>query len=258
MPLCIKTYGGFDNDDTCVTDDFLYAKKDAILLHNLASVSGIPKIVALHFSPPGIIMTFHPRTTLEDFLLKGEKTDTRDRIILTVYWRLSLILQAVHRSGYTHNDLTPENVSVGVDQGKVDVTLLDFGSAKKIGEIARLFNWHSCSPEVRQYRKSTPASDTYEFCNMIKLSSNDFLNWFTDPSVIERGLSYRCRERPMLRELTKFLEKEISSRGWETPSLPSVDECNFENIKLCDMSPGRVGLKTGFFIDEFGKTLIPS
>ena len=55
---------------------------------------------------------------------------TLEIVIQTLY-----LLKSLHFIGYTHNDLKLENLMIDFEKnGKIKVTLIDFGYAKKIAD----------------------------------------------------------------------------------------------------------------------------
>lgn len=79
-----------------------------------------------HEMPPGMIMMFAPGGTLRDQIAEGIKSDQ----IMTIIKQIGSSLAYLHRLGYVHCDLKPDNILV---DGNGNYLLTDFGIAQSIG-----------------------------------------------------------------------------------------------------------------------------
>lgn len=94
-----------------------------------------------------------------DSLLAWSQQQSRDAILACVV-RLVDPLVALHRAGYVHGDLKPENVIVQPDGTPI---LVDFGLAARVGEGSEAGTPFYVAPEVLTGGPHSSASDAFSF-----------------------------------------------------------------------------------------------
>ena len=135
-------------------------------------------------------------------------------------------IENVHKQGYFHRDITPDNIMIQTDG---TVKLIDFGAFSKhdlkIGEVSKLINTEGFSPPERGKKDEDASSDIYSFCATLYslITGKDFdeyesKNEFSkvDKSKyskcllesITEGLKYKQDERPRnIQELRKIMDE---------------------------------------------------
>ncbi len=100
-------------------------------------------------NPPAIVMELMEGGTLNDLIKRGEIINSKywNEIVKEIFIRIGYALSYIHKEGYVHLDIKPQNIffdkppgTLGeevlnnIRNGQVKVKLGDLGSAKKIGE----------------------------------------------------------------------------------------------------------------------------
>ncbi|KAK4186181.1 kinase-like domain-containing protein [Podospora australis] len=80
----------------------------------------------------GIVLDRHSEATIDEYLKQGREITDKQ----TVMDELESAILHLHSLGWAHNDLNPSNVMVAVDgeTGNIKPILIDFRSAKPVGE----------------------------------------------------------------------------------------------------------------------------
>lgn len=122
---CIKVFK--DDVETNVT------LKEAMALHSLRHVQGIPRLLAYCQQPASFLMTRHGSCTLSDVIEKKADVKLTKALLGEILRQLSVILKNIHLAGFVHSDLKPDQLALDVEGGAVTVTLLDLGLATAVG-----------------------------------------------------------------------------------------------------------------------------
>lgn len=119
--------------------------------------------------------------------------------------RIARALAALHRAGYLHCDVKPDNI--GLIDGRA--VLLDMGSARTLAEASddaiRVGTWEFMAPEVREALLLDARADIYSLAaSLSRLCDSAALRTFGD--AIRKGMSNDPNSRPqtaadLLREL---------------------------------------------------------
>ncbi len=104
-----------------------------------------------------------------------ERGPLSPRHAATIAHEALLALEAIHRAGIIHRDISPENIMVSVDEdGEEHVKIIDLGIAKEWGEETQqtstgvfVGKWKYCSPEhlgvMAQGNRIDARADLYSF-----------------------------------------------------------------------------------------------
>ncbi len=131
-------------------------------------------------SPGVLILSYIPGITLKEFF----RDNVEFNQILDIFELAINQLEIVHQYGWVHGDIQPMNLIVN-DSPVLTVSLIDFGSAVKIGDSQKQPRTpKTCAPEMLKDSPKTEKSDIYSlaatFINLIlerphrKLNASDF------------------------------------------------------------------------------------
>ncbi|TRM87523.1 hypothetical protein DJ521_03450 [Sulfolobus sp. E3] len=133
-------------------------------------------------NPPAIVMELMEGGTLNDLIKRGEIVNSKywKEIVKEVFIRIGYALSYIHKEGYVHLDIKPQNIFFdkfpgklgeevlnNIRNGHVKVKLGDLGSAKRIGE--RFFEYTPDYCPIDQVRSilmgrgANPSMDVYAF-----------------------------------------------------------------------------------------------
>lgn len=143
-----------------------YAKmfrKEFDILVELNGAAGAPLPRGTSFGFPALLTTFCGKETFFE-LSRLAPTDS-DK--LSAFLSLVRDVQQLHARGYTHNDIKENNVVVRRDaDGRLQVSLIDYGLAKKIGTGFKVVSktpqgipW--TAPELGRGAPCTPSVDIF-------------------------------------------------------------------------------------------------
>ena len=159
-PLVIKTFPANSLDDLVV---------EAINLQQL-QLFGVQRLVGVCVKTRQIITEFGGSTAERYFSTKPHFADT-----ISVFLKISRILQRILRKGFAHNDIKGDNVCVQTDNNVQEVTLIDLGLARRVGTLkiyaetpnTSKFPW--LAPELLRYtHPCCEASDVYSLAHLMK------------------------------------------------------------------------------------------
>lgn len=218
IPLCLKVPRRWP-----CRDPFKDAINEALRLKALEGVAGVPRLIEISVDPPGFIMTQHSSTRLKDLLQKS----TPDSVLLEVLRQVSVIVHDIHKLGYLHKDIKQDNIAVHWNKGsQVHVTLLDFGSLRKIvdpesentdkkkewqcasrfqkmrAEIFRKERHNWIAPELYHKDEASIYSDIYSICRLLDVT-----------------LPFLTHKPPMFKQ---FIRKGCHRKPKHRPTLPSI------------------------------------
>ncbi|XP_050728032.1 serine/threonine-protein kinase PkaB-like [Eriocheir sinensis] len=138
-------------------------RREFDILLDLDGAAGAPKALGTSFGFPAMLTTFCGQNTFCD-LHNLAQSDT-DR--LAAFVALARDVQQLHACGYTHNDIKPDNVVVRQDaKGRLQVSLIDYGLAKRFGTGLRIARTHThrtpwMAPELLRGAPCSPPVDVF-------------------------------------------------------------------------------------------------
>ncbi|XP_050709896.1 serine/threonine-protein kinase PkaB-like [Eriocheir sinensis] len=138
-------------------------RREFDILLDLDGAAGAPKALGTSFGFPAMLTTFCGQNTFCD-LHNLADSDT-DR--LEAFVALARDVQQLHACGYTHNDIKPDNVVVHQDaKGRLKVSLIDYGLAKRFGTGLRIARTHThrtpwMAPELLRGAPCSPPVDVF-------------------------------------------------------------------------------------------------
>ena len=138
-------------------------RKEFDILLELNGAAGAPKALGTSFGFPAMLTTFCGQHTFIDLpRLVGRDTDR-----LAAFVELARRVQQLHARGYAHNDIKENNVVLRREEdGRLQVSLIDYGLAKPFGARLRLARapthpapW--MAPELRRGAPCSPPVDVF-------------------------------------------------------------------------------------------------
>ncbi|MCX8034319.1 MAG: NERD domain-containing serine/threonine-protein kinase [Thermodesulfovibrio sp.] len=115
-------------------------------------------------------------------------------------------LGCIHRAGFVHGDVTPNNILVS----RANVIITDYDSVCEIGSEPKIFTALYCSPEVQNRMKIEPSDDIYSLASSIYhvlFGKEPFL--FGPERDKKRGLNYDGINIDEYPRLIEFLNKAV-------------------------------------------------
>ncbi|XP_076029200.1 uncharacterized protein LOC143018046 [Oratosquilla oratoria] len=176
----------------------------------LAALSGVPRVPTLFGvgrNPVTLITSFGGRSLFK-LLQRGQ---------LSKYQAVDLVLQVtesvrlIHHRGWSHNDIKQDNIVVERNCDLWDATLIDFGSAVRIGKGVYSTNrtghitFPHIAPELFKGRGTSSASDVYSIGYLLaSLIAHEDRN--EDISLlISRAMTYNPEDRISVEDLVQKL-----------------------------------------------------
>ncbi|XP_042882008.1 tyrosine-protein kinase fynb-like [Penaeus japonicus] len=179
-----------------------FAKEYNTLLH-LGGAGGAPLPLCLVENPYFVLMSYRGSKTLHDALL--EWSWDKASVVQTginVCQRVS----EVHQRGFVHCDIDSANLIVGED---LDISVIDFGSARRIGGHPRYPDEHRCqwqAPELSEFYPISAKADTYSVGAILRqlFSKVEHVTGMED--VLRAALDKDPEQRPSLTEVIEALK----------------------------------------------------
>ncbi|XP_050719958.1 serine/threonine-protein kinase PkaB-like isoform X3 [Eriocheir sinensis] len=138
-------------------------RREFDILLDLDGAAGAPKALGTSFGFPAMLTTFRGQNTFCDL----HNLAPRDTDKLAAFVALARDVRQLHARGYAHNDIKPDNVVVrqGAD-GRLQVSLIDYGLAKTFGTGLRIARTHThptpwMAPELRRGAPCSPPVDVF-------------------------------------------------------------------------------------------------
>ncbi|XP_050719973.1 serine/threonine-protein kinase PkaB-like isoform X16 [Eriocheir sinensis] len=138
-------------------------RREFDILLDLDGAAGAPKALGTSFGFPAMLTTFRGQNTFCDL----HNLAPRDGDKLAAFVALARDVRQLHARGYAHNDIKPDNVVVrqGAD-GRLQVSLIDYGLAKTFGTGLRIARTHThrtpwMAPELRRGAPCSPPVDVF-------------------------------------------------------------------------------------------------
>jgi serine/threonine protein kinase len=189
-------------------------------------------------SPGVLILSYIPGITLKEFF----RDELAPAQILDMFEQASKQIDVVHQHGWVHGDIQPQNLIIN-DLPELTVSLIDFGSAVKIGDSQRQpRTLKTCAPEMLIDAAKTAKTDVYSlaatFLNLIlkrphrKLHASDFnesyeLLTLTDLDeakfseemigfirILFECVNFEADKRPSIQELQRKVVELLSTRNY--------------------------------------------
>ncbi|XP_076029239.1 sperm motility kinase X-like [Oratosquilla oratoria] len=181
--------------------------KEAEALAALSGVPRVPTIFGVGRNPVTLITSFGGRS-LYKLLQRGQ---------LSKYQAVDLVFQVtesvrlIHHRGWSHNDIKQDNIVVERNCDIWDATLIDFGSAVRIGKAVYSKNrtghitFPHIAPELFKGRGTSSASDVYSIGYLLaSLIAHEDRN--EDISLlIARAMTYNPEDRISVEDLVQKL-----------------------------------------------------
>ncbi|XP_069156520.1 uncharacterized protein [Procambarus clarkii] len=112
--------------------------EEAHMLHTVRDLQGFPKLVGICPAFPAILMSYHGKSTVDTLLKMEEDARPESKLLIQSMLDMCTIVQTLHSLGYIHNDLKTDNVSVVMEGGTLQVTILDAGAMALIGSLCQV------------------------------------------------------------------------------------------------------------------------
>lgn len=164
---------------------YRYAFEDeALFLHHLDGAGGAPKLIAIHFSPVMMVMSYLSGRTLMDVMCDNSVINS---CMIRCLLEFTQKLQAVHQKGVLHIDIKADNVLVSFadddHNAPSSINIIDFGNAlipntilNLNGDANKIKRSPHMAPELWLGAPVTEKSDVYALGHMIMRCAN----WLQD------------------------------------------------------------------------------
>ncbi|ROT60870.1 hypothetical protein C7M84_021492 [Penaeus vannamei] len=182
--------------------------REALALDLLKEVPGVQRLVGVCLER-ALIVTRYAGPTMSDW--KSGKSRLRPKVWLYILSKVTLTLRTIHRNGLVHNDVKGDNICLRKSKGEIDVTIIDFGLAKRAGmQLPPLGTWspgeHHPPEFFRDQAECSDLTDAFSLGKLVRafldIQSQELLDWF------QESQSHAAKEREGLSELLWCLKLE--------------------------------------------------
>ncbi|XP_076039337.1 uncharacterized protein LOC143024421 [Oratosquilla oratoria] len=176
----------------------------------LAALSGVPRVSTLFGvgKNPVTMITSCGGRSLYKLILRGQLSKYQ---AVHIGLQVAESVRLIHLRGWTHNDLKQDNIVVTRNCDLWDATLIDFGSAVRIGKAVYRkdktghINFPHIAPELFKGRGTSSASDVYSIGYLLaSLIAQEDRNKEIS-LLIERAMIYNPEDRISVDDLVQRL-----------------------------------------------------
>ena len=155
------------------------AKKEVIhegsVINSLGDTEGIPLVfgVITKSTPMCLVMQFHGINGTSITLHQAsESAIISKHECISIFKKLSEVLEHIHSKGYLHNDIKSNNVILEKTSSGFLPVLIDYGKSSNITsdakQVVQRGNRSYLAPEVVKYGQQSPLSDVFSLGYMLK------------------------------------------------------------------------------------------
>ena len=214
-------------------------KHEAEMMAMANGAGRVPRILALGWDKPAMVMTYCTHPSLENLVQRDAITTMPQ--FLSIFKSTAKCLRALHKAGIVHCDIKEDNILVNLNKSKAYI--IDLGLAVKINEKCHMLGKHKMStheqhkhydPVIWVGGRATPATDVYSlgyiFKDLMEMWVNDKVFPAVDQEILtlcDTMMDYDPAKRPSIKVVIITLSRRLrllTGGGDKNKSHPSDKE----------------------------------